>query len=71
MKIFATQEDAVSTDVLPSSAANGIAVITIGSPKRIHFDAEMAAALNGGLTSRRECDGFLHLEQYPPSKALP
>jgi hypothetical protein len=38
------QEDAVSTDVLAGRVTDGIAVITLGSPKRIYFDAEMGDA---------------------------
>jgi enoyl-CoA hydratase/carnithine racemase len=45
----ATQEDAVSTDVLSTRVADGIAIITLGSPKRIYFDAEMGDALTAAL----------------------
>ena len=38
---IATQEDAVSTDVLSTRVADGIAIITLVSSKRIYFDAEM------------------------------
>jgi enoyl-CoA hydratase len=39
-------------DVLTQKVANGIAVIALGSPKRIYFDAEMGDALTEAL------DGF-------------
>jgi enoyl-CoA hydratase/carnithine racemase len=45
----ASQEDAVSTDVLSTRVADGIAIITLGSPKRIYFDAEMGDALTAAL----------------------
>jgi enoyl-CoA hydratase/carnithine racemase len=43
------QEDAVSTDVLTTSVADRIAVVTLGSAKRIYFDAEMGDALTAAL----------------------
>ena len=46
---IATQEDAVSTDVLSARVADRIAIITLGSPKRIYFDAEMGDALTAAL----------------------
>src|SRR2546428_11417870 len=49
---FATQEDPMNADVLTTSAADAIAVITLGSAKRIYFDAEMGDALTEAL------DGF-------------
>ena len=41
----AKKEDPMSTDVLTTRVADGIAVITLGSAKRIYFDAEMGDAL--------------------------
>lgn len=35
----------MNADVLTTRVANGIAVITLGSAKRIYFDAEMGDAL--------------------------
>jgi enoyl-CoA hydratase/carnithine racemase len=46
---LATQEDAVSTDVLSARVADRIAIITLGSPKRIYFDAEMGDGLIAAL----------------------
>jgi len=48
----ATQEDPMNTDVLTTRVADGIAVIILGSARRIHFDAEMGDALTEAL------DGF-------------
>ena len=45
--MIATQEDAMSTDVLATRVTDRIAVITLGSPKRIYFDAEMGDAHRG------------------------
>src|SRR3981189_898365 len=42
---FATQEDPMNAEALTTRAADGIAVITLGSAKRIYFDAEMGDAL--------------------------
>src|SRR5712671_3987444 len=42
----------MNADVLTTRVADGIAVITLGSPKRIYFDAEMGGALTEAL------DGF-------------
>src|SRR6202165_5260901 len=42
----------MNADVLTTRAADGIAVITLGSAKRIYFDAEMGDALTEAL------DGF-------------
>jgi enoyl-CoA hydratase len=42
----------MNTDVLTASAKDGIALITMGSPQRIHFDEEMGEALTEAL------DGF-------------
>jgi len=39
----------VSTDVLTTSVADRIAVVTLGSAKRIYFDAEMGDALTAAL----------------------
>src|ERR1700751_3852728 len=41
----ATQEDLMNADVLTTRVADGIAVIALGSAKRIYFDAEMGDAL--------------------------
>jgi hypothetical protein len=49
---FGTQEDQMNADVLTTRAADGIAVITLGSANRIYFDAEMGDALTEAL------DGF-------------
>src|SRR5207245_9448203 len=46
------QEDPMNADVRTTRAADGIAVITLGSAKRIYFDAEMGDALTEAL------DGF-------------
>jgi enoyl-CoA hydratase len=51
-KTFGTQEEPMNADVLTTRAADGIAVITLGSAKRIYFDAEMSDALTEAL------DGF-------------
>src|SRR3989442_6088007 len=42
----------MNADVLTARVADGIAVITLGSTRRIHFDAEMGDALTEAL------DGF-------------
>ena len=39
----------MNADVLTARVADGIAVITLGSAKRIYFDAEMGDALTGSL----------------------
>jgi enoyl-CoA hydratase len=39
----------MNTDVLTASATDGIALITMGSPRRIHFDEEMGEALTEAL----------------------
>src|SRR5258705_13404183 len=39
----------MNADVLTAGVANGIAVITLGSPKRIYFDAEMGDVLTAVL----------------------
>jgi enoyl-CoA hydratase len=49
---IATQDDPMNADVLTTRVADGIAVITLGSAKRIYFDAEMGDALTEAL------DGF-------------
>src|ERR1700738_1806715 len=49
---LASQEDPMNVDVLTTRVADGIAVITLGSAKRIYFDAEMGDALTEAL------DGF-------------
>src|SRR5713101_540174 len=48
----ATQEDPMNADVLTTRVADGIAVITLGSARRIYFDEEMGDALTEAL------DGF-------------
>src|SRR5260370_13168554 len=42
----------MNADVLTTKVTDGIALITLGSPKRIYFDAEMGDALTEAL------DGF-------------
>jgi enoyl-CoA hydratase len=49
---FTTQEDPVNADVLTTRVADGIAVITLGSARRIYMDDEMGVALTEAL------DGF-------------
>src|SRR5260370_23042362 len=39
----------MNADVLTSKVTDGIALITLGSPKRIYFDAEMGDALTEAL----------------------
>src|SRR5258706_15931364 len=39
----------MSTDVLSTRVADRVAIITLGSPKRIYFDAEMGDALTAAL----------------------
>src|SRR6267142_636370 len=46
------QEDGMNADVLTTRVADGIAVITLGSARRIYFDEEMGDALTEAL------DGF-------------
>jgi enoyl-CoA hydratase len=48
----ATQEDTMNADVLTTRVADGIAVITLGSARRIYMDDEMGVALTEAL------DGF-------------
>jgi enoyl-CoA hydratase len=43
------QEEPMNADVLTTRAADGIAVITLGSANRIYFDAEMGDALTEAL----------------------
>src|SRR5260370_397675 len=43
------KEDQMNADVLTTSVADGIAVITLGSAKRIYFDEEMGDALTEAL----------------------
>ena len=50
-KSLATQGAPVNADVLTTKMADGIAVITLGSAKRIYFDAEMGDALTEALES--------------------
>ena len=49
---IATQEDPLNADVLTTRVADGIAVITLGSARRIYMDDEMGVALTEAL------DGF-------------
>jgi len=42
------QEDGMNADVLTTRVADGIAVITLGSARRIYFDEEMGDALTRG-----------------------
>src|SRR5258708_20242410 len=49
-KFVATQEDSMNADVLTTTVADGILVVTLGSAKRIYFDAEMGDV----LTAARE-----------------
>jgi enoyl-CoA hydratase len=44
-----TQEDLMNADVLTTRVADGIAIITLGSARRIYFDAEMGDALTEAL----------------------
>src|SRR5438046_6957879 len=46
------QEDGMNADVLTTRVASGIAVVTLGSARRIYFDEEMGDALTAAL------DGF-------------
>jgi enoyl-CoA hydratase/carnithine racemase len=39
----------MNADVLGTRVANGIATVTLGSAKRIYFDAEMSEALTATL----------------------
>src|SRR6266699_7348842 len=43
------QEDGMNADVLTTRVADGIAVITLGSARRIYFDEEMGDALTEAL----------------------
>ena len=43
----------MNADVLTTKVADGIAVITLGSPKRIYFDAEMGDVLTEALEGIR------------------
>jgi hypothetical protein len=38
----------MNAETLETKVADGIAVVTLGSPKRLYFDAEMGDALTGG-----------------------
>jgi enoyl-CoA hydratase/carnithine racemase len=49
---IATQEDPMNAEVLTTRVADGIAVITLGSARRIYMDDEMGVALTEAL------DGF-------------
>jgi enoyl-CoA hydratase len=48
-KSAAMHEDAMNTDVLTTRVIDGIAVVTLGSAKRIYFDAEMGDDLTEAL----------------------
>jgi enoyl-CoA hydratase/carnithine racemase len=39
----------MNTEILDTEIVDGIAVVTLGSPKRLYFDAEMGDALTGAL----------------------
>ena len=39
----------MNTEILNTEIVDGIAVVTLGSPKRLYFDAEMGDALTGAL----------------------
>ena len=43
-------------DVVSTQTADGIAVVTLGSPARIHFDSEMGDALLDALTKLGDDD---------------
>lgn len=45
-------------DVLSTRIDDGVAVVTLGSPGRIHFDAEMCDALLAVLTALEKDDGI-------------
>ena len=47
----------MNTDVLTTTVADRIAVVTLGSAKRIYFDAEMGDVLTEAL------EGFLRREE--------
>jgi hypothetical protein len=49
----ATQEDLMNAAVLTTRVADGIAVITLGSARRIYFDEEMGDALTEALADSR------------------
>ena len=44
------REDPMNADVLATRVADGIAVITLGSARRIYFDEEMGDALTEALS---------------------
>ncbi len=39
----------MNAEILDTKIVDGIAVVTLGSPKRLYFDAEMGDALTGAL----------------------
>ena len=39
----------MNAEILDTKVVDGIAVVTLGSPKRLYFDAEMGDALTGAL----------------------
>ena len=39
----------MNAEILDTKIVDGIAVMTLGSPKRLYFDAEMGDALTGAL----------------------
>ena len=49
MNFASVRKDPMNTDVLTTKVANGIAVITLGSAKRIYFDAEVGNVLTDVL----------------------
>ena len=49
-----TQEDPLNADVLTTKVADGIAVVTLGSARRIYFDEEMGDALTEALMNLAE-----------------
>jgi enoyl-CoA hydratase/carnithine racemase len=46
---YLTEGDPMNADVLTTRVADGIAVITLGSARRIYFDVEMGDALTEAL----------------------
>ena len=50
----ATQDDPMNADILTTRVADGIAVVTLGSARRIYFDEEMGDALTEALMNLAE-----------------
>ena len=48
------REDGMNADVLTTRVADGIAVITLGSARRIYFDEEMGDGLTEALMNLAE-----------------